>query len=94
VISKTSTLSNEKNLTKGIQSLLILILQGAKKAIFFTLNTIILQSMWSTFLKFFPHITLIVYGKILWLELKKKIFNLIYAICNWSDNFGVFFCKT
>jgi hypothetical protein len=36
VTSKTSTLNNEKNLTKGIQSLLTLILQGAKKPIFFT----------------------------------------------------------
>jgi hypothetical protein len=30
IISKTSTLSNEKKLIKGIQSLLTLILQGAK----------------------------------------------------------------
>jgi hypothetical protein len=50
----------EKKKTKGIQSLMTLILQGAKKALFFTLNAIILESMWSTFLKKFPHITLIV----------------------------------
>jgi hypothetical protein len=50
----------KKNLTKGIQSLQTLILQDAKKALFFTLNAIILQSMWSTFLKIFPHVTLIV----------------------------------
>jgi hypothetical protein len=37
---------------------------------------------------------LLVYGKILRLEPKKKKFNLIYAICNWSDNFGMFFCNT
>jgi hypothetical protein len=49
----------KKNLTKGIQSLLTLILQGAKRALFFTLNAIILQSMWSTSFKFFPRITLI-----------------------------------
>jgi hypothetical protein len=48
------------NLTMEIQSLLTLILQGAKKALLFTLNAIILQSMWSTFLKLFPHITLVV----------------------------------
>jgi hypothetical protein len=48
----------KKNLTKGIQSLLTLILLGAKKALFFTLNTITLKSMWSIFLKFFPQITL------------------------------------
>jgi hypothetical protein len=35
-------------------------------------NDIILQSMWSIFLKFFPRITLIVLGKILQLDLKKK----------------------
>jgi hypothetical protein len=45
----------KKNLTKGIQSLLTMILPGAKKAIFFTLNAIILQSMWSTFLKKSTH---------------------------------------
>jgi hypothetical protein len=39
----------KNNLTKGIQGLLTLILQGAKKAPFFTLNIIILQSMWSIF---------------------------------------------
>jgi hypothetical protein len=50
----------KKKLTMGIQSLLTLILQGAKRAIFFTLNAIFLQSMWSTFLKKIPHITLIV----------------------------------
>jgi hypothetical protein len=50
----------EKNLTKGIQNLLTLILQDAKKTLFLTLNELISQSMWSTFLKFFPHITLIV----------------------------------
>jgi hypothetical protein len=60
ITSKTSILNNEKKFTKGIQSLLTLILQGAKKALFFTLNAIILQSMWSTFLKKIPHITLIV----------------------------------
>jgi hypothetical protein len=60
IISKTSTLSNEKNLTKGIQSLLTLILHGARKALFFSLNAIILQSMWLNILKFFPHITLMV----------------------------------
>jgi hypothetical protein len=62
----------EKKFTKGIQSLLTLILQGAKKALFFTLNAIILQSMGSTFLKKIPHITLIVQGKILQLELRKN----------------------
>ena len=36
IISKTTTLSSKKNLTKGIQSLLNLILQGAKRALFFT----------------------------------------------------------
>jgi hypothetical protein len=40
-------LSNEKNLTKGIQ---ILLTQDEKKDFFFTLNAIILQSMWSTFI--------------------------------------------
>jgi hypothetical protein len=50
----------KKNLTKGIESLLTLILQDEKKALFFTLNAIILQSMWSAFLKKIPHITLIV----------------------------------
>jgi hypothetical protein len=50
----------KKKFTKGIQSLLTLILQGAKKALFFTLNAIILQSMWSSFLKKIPHITYIV----------------------------------
>jgi hypothetical protein len=50
----------KKKLVKEIQSLLTLILQGAKKALIFTSNAIILQSMWSTFLKFFPHINLIV----------------------------------
>jgi hypothetical protein len=84
----------KKNLTKGIQSLSTLILQGAKKALFFTLNAIILQSMWSTFLKFFPHITLIIKKKIIWFKFKENKFNLIYAICNWSDSLGVFFCKT
>jgi hypothetical protein len=39
----------KKKLTKGDQSLLTLNLQGAKRALFFTLNAIILQSMWSTF---------------------------------------------
>jgi hypothetical protein len=34
----------KKKLTKGIQSLLTVILQGAKRALFFTLNAIILQS--------------------------------------------------
>jgi hypothetical protein len=65
----------KKNLTKGIQSLLILIFRMQKKAFFFTLNAIILQSMWSNFLKIFPHITLIISGKILQLELKKNKFN-------------------
>jgi hypothetical protein len=51
IISKTSTLSNENKITKGIQSLLTLILQGAKRALFFTLNAIILQSIYSTFLE-------------------------------------------
>jgi hypothetical protein len=50
----------KKKLTKGIQNLLTLILHGAKKALFFTLNAIVLQSMWSYFLNFFSHITLIV----------------------------------
>jgi hypothetical protein len=36
------------------------VLQGVKKAFFFTSNAIILQSMWSTFLKLYPHIILIV----------------------------------
>jgi hypothetical protein len=72
ITSKTSTPKNEgKKFTKGIQGLLTLILQGAKKAIFFTLYAIILQSIWSIFLKKIPHITLILQGKILWLELKK-----------------------
>jgi hypothetical protein len=42
-----------KSLSKGIQSLLTLILQGVKKACFFTLNAIILQIMWSTFFEIF-----------------------------------------
>jgi hypothetical protein len=35
----------EKTLTKGVQSLLTLILQGALKTLFFTLNAKILQFM-------------------------------------------------
>jgi hypothetical protein len=50
----------KKKFTKGIQSLLTLILQGAKKALFFTLNAKILQSMWSIFLKKIPYIILTV----------------------------------
>jgi hypothetical protein len=54
-------LANEKKFNHlRIQSLLTLILQGTKEALLFTLNAVILQSMWSNFLKFFPHITLIV----------------------------------
>jgi hypothetical protein len=49
------------------------VLQGVKKAFFFTSNAIILQSMWSTFLKLYPHIILIVWSKILWLNLELKI---------------------
>jgi hypothetical protein len=46
---------------------------------FFISNTIILQSMRSTFLKLFPHLILIVQSKILWLNLKKKEKKSIYA---------------
>jgi hypothetical protein len=46
-------------------------LQGERKAFFFTSNAIILQSMRSIFLRFFPHIILVVQSKILWLNLKK-----------------------
>jgi hypothetical protein len=45
-----------------------LVLQGEKKALFFTSNTIIYVVK---FLNFFPHITLMVQSKILWLNLKK-----------------------
>jgi hypothetical protein len=49
------------------------VLQGVKKAFFFTLNIIFLQFMLSTFLNLFPLIILIVQSKILWLNSKKKI---------------------
>jgi hypothetical protein len=45
---------------KRIQSLLALIC-CINKILFFTSNAIILQSMWSTFLKTFPHLVLIPY---------------------------------
>jgi hypothetical protein len=51
------------------------VLQDVKKLIFFTSNTIILQFMWSNFLKLFAHIILIFQSKILHLNLKNKIKN-------------------
>jgi hypothetical protein len=50
--------------------------KGLKKVLFFTLNAIILQSMWSAFLKKITHLISIIKSKILWLNLQNKKINL------------------
>jgi hypothetical protein len=52
-ISKASTLCSAKDLSQEDSKITHHVLQGVKKAPFHTLNAIILQSMWSTFLKLF-----------------------------------------
>jgi len=54
---------------------------------FFTLKAILLQSM-SKFLKFFQNILLLVYFKILWLDMQKKLPLLnFFDLCTRNDNF-------
>jgi hypothetical protein len=66
-ISKASSLCSTKVLSHED---LDPVLQGVKKALFFTSNVVILQSMRSTFYKKIPHLILIVQSKILRLNLK------------------------
>jgi hypothetical protein len=70
-ISRASSLCSAKVLSHEELKFVDLVLQGVKKALLFTSNAIILQSMWSTFVKPFFHLILIDQNKILWLNLKK-----------------------
>jgi hypothetical protein len=70
----------QKFKAKKIQKFVDPILYGMKKTLFFTSNSIILQSMWSIFLKLFLHIILLVQIKILWSNLKKEKLNI--SLCN------------
>jgi hypothetical protein len=65
IISKASALCSTKVLSQEDSKFVDPILQGEKKALFFTSNAIILQFKWSAFLKLFPHIILIACSKIL-----------------------------
>jgi hypothetical protein len=60
ITSKTSTLNNEKKNYQGNSKSADPDFAGCKKGSFRHFNAIILQSMWSTFLKKIPHINLIV----------------------------------
>jgi hypothetical protein len=92
-ISKTSSLCSAKVLSQEDSKFAHLVLHGIKKVIFFTSNATILQSMWSTFLKLFLHIILIVKSKILWLNLKiKKNKKSIYAIWQFALEVAILKC--
>jgi hypothetical protein len=67
-------LSNEKNLTKRIQSLLTLILQRAKKALFLTTTQIISRSMQSKIPQKIPHTPKPISGHIIQSKFKKNFF--------------------
>jgi hypothetical protein len=90
-ISKVSSLCSAKDLSYEDLKFVDPVFQGIRKALIFTSNAIILQSMWSTFLKKFPHLILIVQSKLVQLNLKKSKSKSIYAIYTKSGNFGVFF---
>jgi hypothetical protein len=64
-ISKASSLYSAKVLSQEDSKFADPVLCGVKKALFFTSSIIILQSMWSTFLKLFPNLIVIVQTKIL-----------------------------
>jgi hypothetical protein len=90
-ISKASSFYIVKILSQEDSKIADPILKGVKKALFFTSNAVILQSLCSTVFNFFSHLILIVQSKILWLNLKKSNQKSIYAICTSSGSFGVFF---
>jgi hypothetical protein len=69
--SKASSLCSAKVLSQEDSKFVDHVLHGVKKALFFTSNTIFLQTMWLTFLKKIPHIILIIQSKILRLKVKK-----------------------
>jgi hypothetical protein len=94
MISKVSTLCSSKVLSQWDSKFGDHVLHGVKQALFFTLKAIILQFMWSTFLKLFAHIVLIAQSKILQLNPKYILNKSIYAICTISCSFGVLFPKT
>jgi hypothetical protein len=71
-ISKALSLCSIKVLSQEDSKFADHVLQGVKKALFFTSNAIILQSMWPNFLKHFQHLILIVQRMILWLNLQKR----------------------
>jgi hypothetical protein len=64
-ISKASSLCSAKVLSQEDSKFADLVLQGVKKSLFFTSNAIILQPMWSTFLKLFLYTILIIKNKTL-----------------------------
>jgi len=71
----------QKFKVKNVQSQKNLVPQCAEKLVFFTLNTVILQSVQSKILDFFSYIFILVRCKILWLDLKKQIqFFLLFTI--------------
>jgi len=70
------------------------IIQGAKKLVFFTLNTKILQFVQSTFLEFILHIFILVRCKIPWLDVQKKQFSKFLLFAIEMAILNVFFAKT
>jgi len=57
-----------------------------KKLVIFTLNTYILQSILSKFLKFIPNILILVLCKILWIDMWKQKFK-IFVVSVENDSF-------
>jgi len=57
---------------------------------FLTLNTYILQSMWSKFMKFFSYDLIQVKYKILWLDSEKCSYLFIFDKCKKLSNLGWF----
>jgi len=55
--------------------------------VFFAFNAFILQSMWSKFLKFLPHILTLVYCKIIWLDMHKIGGSKYIALCTRNGSF-------
>jgi hypothetical protein len=67
-ISKASSLCCAIVLSQEDSKLADLVLHGVKKTLFLISNAKILQSMWSSFLRLFPHTILILKSKILQLN--------------------------
>ena len=69
------------------------VLQDTKKTVLFTSNAIDFQSVWSSSMKCFVHVLLLVKGKILRLKIPNKKTIIIFARWDRNRRIGVFLVK-